>query len=124
MGFHLDVHARFGDVRSRPSTQSLDAYPNTRGLGRFKLTDFWERLHPIMSLDKFVQVYARVLERDIATHPSQYRFMRPDVHLIVTKVRADLERGSYNKDAHTIRATCRELKIACTYAAINAYFKR
>lgn len=75
------------------------------------------------NFDTFITVYSKNLENTVRQHPEEYGFSVAFVPHVVDRMGAALEKGSYNKDGRALKATCKELGIPHTYAAINAYIK-
>lgn len=69
-------------------------------------------------------VYTRHLEQAVKTHPQEYAW-QPGVtiEVVVDRMMAAIERGSYNKDSRAIKATFKELGIKYTYTAMREWLK-
>lgn len=75
-------------------------------------------------LNEFCRVYAEKLKEAHATYPDDYGFRADALPTVTGKMIAAIERGSFNKDGHAFKATCKALGIAHTYKAINTYLER
>lgn len=74
-------------------------------------------------LETFMAEYARQLEKAVRDHPEEYGFPASHVPVVVGKMREAFIRGSYNKDGRAIKATCKALGVAYTYAGINKFIR-
>ena len=74
-------------------------------------------------MDKFIEVYARMLLKAVQENRKDYSYNEHEVPMIVDRMKAAFQRGSYNKDGLAIKWTCKELGIKYTYSAINQYLK-
>jgi hypothetical protein len=72
-------------------------------------------------LDIFMDTYAKKLEEAHEKHPDQYAWPKSDLPKILERMRAAVEKGSFNKDSHAFKATCKELNIPYTYAGIKQF---
>lgn len=75
-------------------------------------------------LERFMAVYIVCLERAVVKYPADYPwYPHTPVLVVVERMRLAIIRGSFNKDGHAFRWTCKELGIAYTYAAIKTFIK-
>jgi hypothetical protein len=83
--------------------------------------------HPFMTTTQstgfqiFQEAYERQLHAAIDRYPSEYAYGHEQVAVVAPRMFAAMMRGSYNKDSRAIKATCRQLNIPFTYAAIGAF---
>lgn len=87
-----------------------------------------------MSIERFMAVYVEALRSAVAKYPAEYPWARslpgetpasrPTVEEVSVRMGEAIKRGSYNKEGHAIKATCKALRIPYTYKAINAYVAR
>ena len=73
--------------------------------------------------EKFSEVYRTNLKRATVEQPEQYGFIIGNEDTVADKMLVAIDLGSYNKDGYAFKATCKELGIKHTYAAINAFWK-
>ena len=72
------------------------------------------------NLALFLAEYRRAYLEDREKHPEDHAtHVEPEV--VLERMAAAIQRGSYNKDSRAFRATCRYFKIPHTYKAINAF---
>lgn len=74
-------------------------------------------------LDTFCAHYGPNLERAVRERPDEYAFPIEEVPLVLGRMRAALERGSYNHAGHALRWTCKALGMKHTRTAIEAYLR-
>lgn len=72
-------------------------------------------------LAQFCAKYGPNLERAVREKGSEYAFPIEEVPLVLNRMRAALERGSYNHEGHALRWTCKELGIKHTRIAIESF---
>ena len=77
-------------------------------------------VHP-GNLQAFCDVYEPALRDAVQQFPEEYAFPLADVALVVNRMRAAFERGSYNHRGRAIKATCKKLGIKHTRTAIKAF---
>lgn len=76
-------------------------------------------------LDVFTKQYSMELSKAVIDHPEDYPWWpQTQVSAVVARMRQGFERGSFNKDCHAIKNTCKVLGIKYTYGAIREYFKK
>lgn len=71
---------------------------------------------------KFIIEYTTQLEKAIMAYPDEYAYPISEVEIVVSRMAAAIERNSFNKDSRAIKATCKELGIKFTYAAIKEFW--
>lgn len=71
----------------------------------------------------FMEVYAEKLKEALKLYPDQYFWPESLFPEVVKKMRLAIERGTFNKDGHAFKATCKALKINYTYKAINEFIR-
>jgi hypothetical protein len=69
----------------------------------------------------FRGLYLDGLKHRVLLHPEQYAYDRTQVPVVVDKMMAAIERGTFNKDSPTIRNVCKTLNIPYTYKGIREY---
>lgn len=74
-------------------------------------------------LETFKRLYALNLTECVQKH-ADYAYSAADLPKVIERMHAAIDRGSYNKDGHAFKATCKQLGIKHTYKAINAYLER
>lgn len=91
-------------------------------------------------LAEFEKVYFKHLSTAVLEHPEDYPWAygpteirgnlyskvldRMSVLQVADKMIAAVERGSFNKEGHAFKATCKELGIKHTYKAIDEFLER
>jgi hypothetical protein len=70
---------------------------------------------------KFMEVYAEELAKAVEKYPSEYGFPVSEVPVVVGRMKAAMERGSFNHAGHAFKATAKRLGIKPTRQAIVAY---
>ena len=83
-------------------------------------------------LDRFMEIYERELTAAVAKYPDDYPWStekdgngnpRLTVKTVVERMRPAIADGSFNKDGHAIRKTCKALGIPYTYSGIRAFIR-
>jgi hypothetical protein len=77
-------------------------------------------IHP-GNFECFLEVYAEKLREALKLHPEQYSWPESELPKVLERMRAAIERGTFNKDGYAFKATCKELKIKHTYKAIQEF---
>lgn len=72
-------------------------------------------------LARFCEMYGPNLERAVREKGDEYAFQIEEVPQVLGRMRAALERGSYNHAGHALRWTCKELGLKHTRRAIEAF---
>ena len=72
-------------------------------------------------METFIKIYAEELEKAVVADPEVYAFKVDFIPTVVERMKAAFEKGSYNKEGHAIKATCKRLNIPCTKKGINNY---
>jgi hypothetical protein len=75
-----------------------------------------------MTKQEFVDLYTNRLEQAVTEHPEDYGFPISKAPVIAFKMLKALERNSYNKESRALKMICKEMGVAYTYSAINAFF--
>jgi len=73
------------------------------------------------NFDVFMRLYADNLHRAVSEHPDEYPWPIENVPVVVERMAAAIQRGSYNKDGYAFKWTAKQLGIPHTYKAINAF---
>jgi hypothetical protein len=68
-----------------------------------------------------MRIYAEQLAKAVAAHRIDYAYDVSQVPMVCERMRAAIERGSFNKEGFAFKGTCKTLGIKHTYTAINAY---
>ena len=71
----------------------------------------------------WMQVYEQKLVEAITKHPELYAYPMSEVPFIASRMREAFECGSYSKDSHAIRATCKHFGVKHTYTAIREFLQ-
>lgn len=71
---------------------------------------------------RFADIYKVKLVDAITKHPDEYGYPASEAEIVVSRMCAAIERGSFCNDSRAIRATCRALGIKSTYAAIKEFW--
>jgi hypothetical protein len=69
----------------------------------------------------FQAEYAKQLRLAIEAHPGDYLWPVSELETVLGRMSTAIERGSFNKDSHAFKATCKALKIPHTYKAIKEF---
>lgn len=75
------------------------------------------------NFDCFMDVYVEKLKEALVLYPQDYSWPESALPVVVEKMRAAIEKGTFNKDGHAFKATCKQLKIKHTYKAIQEFIK-
>lgn len=75
------------------------------------------------NLDKWMEVYEVELAKARLAHPDQYPWPAELLPTVCSRMRAAIERRSYNKDGYAFKATCKHFRIKHTYSAIEQFLK-
>lgn len=70
---------------------------------------------------EFWRVYAEELKRAVTERPQEYGWPVEQVPVVVSRMVAAFDRGSYNHDSTAFRWTCNRLKIKHTRKAIREF---
>ncbi len=73
--------------------------------------------------ERFLQLYTVKLVAAIKRDPDAYFYQETAAPAVAAKMVRALAQGTGNKNSSSIRATCRELGIPYTYAAIASFLK-
>jgi hypothetical protein len=69
----------------------------------------------------FFEEYSKQLEFSIKEDPENYAYSVNELPQVLERMRAAIERGSFNKDSPTFKRTCKALGIKHTYKAIDEF---
>ena len=72
-------------------------------------------------IDQWMEVYEQKLVESHAKHPELYAYPANEIPFTVHRMRGAFKRGSYNKDSHAIKATCKHFGVKHTYKAIKSF---
>lgn len=73
------------------------------------------------NLSKWMEAYRPNLERAVKEKPIDYGFPLSEVPAVVDRMRAAIERGTYNHAGHALKWTCQGFGIKHTRKAIEAF---
>lgn len=73
------------------------------------------------NLDRFMETYERELATAVEDHPDEYAYPVSDVPEVARRMRAAIERDTFNHDGRGFRMTCRALGIKHTRRAIVSF---
>lgn len=73
------------------------------------------------SLNRFMGVYRKQLHRAMTLHFKLYSWPVSRTDALATKMREAILRGSFDKNSHSFKWTCKELGIPHTYTAIREF---
>lgn len=79
-------------------------------------------IHP-GNLNTFLEVYGKQLLKARIEHPDDYIWPIDQLPQVLERMSKAIERGSFNKDSHAFKATCKELNIKHTYKAIKEFIE-
>ena len=77
-------------------------------------------IHP-GNFECFLEVYAEKLKEARQKYPHDYCWPDSQHDFVLQRMRVAIARGTFNKDSHAFKATCKELKIKHTYKAIQEF---
>lgn len=77
-------------------------------------------IHP-GNFECFMEIYSEKLKEIRGKYPDEYAWNESELPIVLGKMRVAIEKGSYNKDSKTFKATCKELGIKHTYTAIDEF---
>lgn len=69
----------------------------------------------------FIDVYTEKLKQARIKYPNNYQWPDSEFNTVIARMRTAIEKGSFNKDSHAFKMTCKELKIKHTYTAIKEF---
>ena len=76
---------------------------------------------PVAPINRWMDVYTRELTAAHQANPEAFFWPIEHIGRITGKMREAFISGSFNKDSHTIKATCKHFGIKHTYASIKAF---
>lgn len=74
-------------------------------------------------LDQFMAVYTPALERAVIDHPDEYPWPVENVPVVAARMRAAIEKGTYNHSGYAFKGACKALGIKHTRKAIAAFLE-
>ena len=74
-------------------------------------------------LNQFMAVYTPALKDAVEQYPAEYMWPVSDVPMVADRMRAAIDRGSYNHSGRAFKATCKALGIKPTRKAITEFLK-
>ena len=77
-------------------------------------------VHP-GNFECFMDVYREELTKQHSENPQDYAWPASELETVLCRMRAAIEKGSFNKDSKAFKNTCKRLKIKHTYAAIREF---
>lgn len=79
-------------------------------------------IHP-GNLAAFIDVYSEELSKAHTAHPELYAFPASQLPAVLARMTSAIERGSYNYDSPTFKATTKRLGIKHTRTAIETFIR-
>ena len=73
------------------------------------------------NLQCFLEVYKKHLIECRAEFPSEYAWPDSELDAVFERMSRAIVKGSFSKDSHAFKRTCKELKIKHTYQAIRDF---
>lgn len=73
------------------------------------------------NLDRFMEARERELAAAVGAHPEEYAYGPAAVPEVASRMRAAIERGTFNHEGRGFRGACRSLGIRHTRGAILRY---
>jgi hypothetical protein len=73
------------------------------------------------NLQCFLEVYEESLKEARLKHPDDYQWPDSEFEKIMNRMKASIERGTFYKDTHAFKITCKKLNIKHTYIAIKQF---
>lgn len=71
--------------------------------------------------EKFKRVYKEELISAHSKYPEIYAWPISELEQVLTRIYLAIDKGSFNKDSHAFKATCKALGIKHTYQAIETF---
>ncbi len=71
--------------------------------------------------DLFKRTYLKNLAIAHVAHPDQYAWPLSELDTVSQRMFAAIDKGSFNKNSHAFKMTCKELKIKHTYRDIETF---
>lgn len=93
---------------------------NSALLAEMNSTANTRTIHP-GNFAAFVDVYSEELTKAHAANPVLYAFPASQLPAVITRMTAAIERGSFNHDSPTFKATAKRLGIKPTRTAIETF---
>lgn len=78
-------------------------------------------IDPMKNLNRFMETYERELTIAVQAYPDEYAYPADTVPEVAGRMRAAIERGTFNHDGRGFRNTCRALGIKHTRRAIAEF---
>lgn len=75
------------------------------------------------NIDKFMEVYAKVLPEVRKEHPDLYTWPEEQTPQVLEKMKVAFEKGTFNHDGLAMRKTCKALGIKHTRTSMLTFFK-
>lgn len=75
----------------------------------------------MQNLEKFMSHYSENLKKAVLKYPSEYSWPIENVPVVTERMKAAIQKGSFNKDGYAIKWTCKELSIPYTYEGIKTF---
>lgn len=69
----------------------------------------------------FIKCYRDNLLKALGLYPQEYPWPESQIDQVMQRMTIAIERGSFNKDSHAFKMTCKELKIKHTYKDIKNF---
>ena len=73
--------------------------------------------------ERFSECYRKHLRAAVTAKPDDYAYIAGREDEVAEKMLAAVEKKLHNKAGYAFKATCKELGIAHTYKAIDAYWR-
>lgn len=74
-------------------------------------------------LSEFIRVYTKWLKHYRETKPTEYMWDMSEFNTVVGRMFNAIQKGRFNKNSESIKATCKELGIPWTYKGIAEFIK-
>lgn len=78
---------------------------------------------PLSNRQRFLAVYTEALTETVKAHPEEYAWPVANVPIVVERMAAAMDRGSFNHNSRSYRLTCKRLGIPYTRKSILAFWK-
>jgi len=69
----------------------------------------------------FMEIYEESLKEARLKYPDDYSWPDSEFQTVIQRMRTAVEKGTFNKDSHAFKITCKKLKIKHTYTAIKDF---
>lgn len=73
------------------------------------------------NLQCFIDIYEESLKEARIKYPNEYLWPDSEFEKVMEKMKVAIEKGTFNKDSHAFKITCKKLGIKHTYTSIKEF---